>query len=286
MKKLKYSGGILIFVLEKLRKLGLSGYEAQAFVALLKLGDAEAGEIASRANIPMGRIYNVLSNLEEFHLIRIQDTRPKKYVSVEPAVALPRLLMNKQEEFKRASTELDELVNDLTSELAGIKPKRSTKTFWTVAIGENSIDLLRECIIGARKEVLFFMASRKTSERLKHKIQIDKLPGVLNAIHDALEKGIDVKAILNKEVDFSEVEGSSTVRDLIMHMGTGFNCRLAAVPATPFHIIDRENVMLEMLNPLDPDELFALINIKDAQLAQELTNKFFTIWEKAQPYGG
>lgn len=286
MKNYKYGGEILILVIEKLKKLGLSGYEAQAFVALLKLGDAEAGEIASRAKIPMGRIYNVLSSLEEFHLIRAQDTRPRKYMCVDPAAALPMLLMNKQEEFKRASTEMDEMANELASELMGIKPKRSAKIFWTVAIGDNSQDLLRECIIGAQKEVLFFMASRKTSERLKNKIQNEKLPDVLNAIYNALKKGIDVKAILNQEVDFSELEESSTIKNLMMHMGAGFNCRMAAIPATPFHIIDRENVLLEMLNPLAPDELFALINIRDAKLAEELREKFFTIWENAEPYTG
>lgn len=286
MNKFKYTGEILILVIEKLRKLGLSGYEAQAYIALLKLGDAEANEVAGRAKIPMGRIYNVLSSLEEFHLIRAQDTRPRKYACVEPAAALPRLLKNKQEEFKRASAEMDELANDLESELTGIKPKRSAKTFWTVAIGENSLDLLRECIIGAHKEVLFFMASRKTSERLKHKIRNEKLPDIINAIYDALKKGIDVKAILNEEVDFSELEGSSTIKNLMTYMGTGFNCRLAAIPATPFHIIDRENVLLEMLNPLAPDQLFALINIRDAKLAEELRTKFFTIWEKAEPYTG
>ncbi len=273
-------------MIEKLKILGLSGYEAQAYVALLKIGDAEAGEIAGRAKIPMGRIYNVLSSLEEFHLIRAQDTRPRKYACVEPAAALERLLKNKQEEFKRTSAEMNELANELTSELAGIKPKKSAKTFWTVAIGENSLDLLRECLIGAQKEALFFMAPRMTSERLKHKIKIEKLPGVISAIHDALKMGIDVKVILNQEVDFSEIESSSSIKDLMMHMGEGFNCRMAAIPATPFHIIDRENVLLEMLNPLAPDEIFALINIRDNKLAEELRKKFFAIWEKAESYTG
>ncbi len=286
MKKFKYTGEILILVIEKLKILGLSGYEAQAYIALLKLGDAEAGEIAGRAKIPMGRIYNVLSSLEEFRLIRAQDTRPRKYACVEPEAALERLLKNKQEEFKRASAEMNELANELTSELAGIKPKKSAKTFWTVAIGENSLDLLRECITGAQKEALFFMASRMTSERLKYKIKIEKIPGVISAIHDALKKGIDVKVILNEEVDFSEIESSSSIKNLMMHMGEGFNCRLAAIPATPFHIIDRENVLLEMLNPLAPDEIFALINIRDTKLAEELRKKFFTIWEKAEYYTG
>lgn len=275
-----------MLVIEKLKKLGLSGYEAQAYIALLKLGDTEATELAGKAKIPMGRIYNVLSSLEEYHLIRAQDTRPRKYVCVEPAAALERLLKNKQEDFKRVSREMDEMANELASELTGIKPNRSAKIFWTVAIGDNSQDLLRECIIGAHKEVLFFMASRKTSERLKHKIQNEKLPDIINAIYDALKKGIDVKAILNQEVDFSELEESSTIKNLMIHMGTGFNCRMAAIPATPFHIIDRENVLLEMLNPLAPDELFALINIRDAKLAEELREKFFTIWENAEPYTG
>lgn len=273
-------------MIEKLRKLGLSGYEAQAYISLLKLGDAEANEIAGIAKIPMGRIYNVLSSLEEFHLIRAQDTRPRKYVCVEPAAALERLLKNKREEFTRASMEMDELASELSSELTGIKPKKSAKTFWTVAIGNNSIDLLRECIISANKEVLFFMASQKTSERLKHKIKIEKLPGILSAIHDVLKKGVDVKAILNEEVDFSEVERSTSIKNLMMHMGEGFNCRMAAIPATPFHIIDKENVLLEVLNPLAPDDLFALINIRDVKLAEELRGKFFTIWEKAEPYTG
>ncbi len=273
-------------VIEKLKKLGLSGYEAQAYVTLLKLGDTEANEIAGKAGIPMGRIYNVLSSLEEYHLIHVQETRPRKYACVEPAAAIERLLKNKREEFKRASLEMGEMANELASELTGIKPKRSARIFWTVAIGDNSQELLRECITGAQNEVLFFMASRRTSERLKQKIQNEKLMDIINAIYDALKKGIDVKAILNQQVDFSELEESSTIKNLLMHMGTGFNCRMAAIPATPFHIIDRENVLLEMLNPLSPDELFALINIRDSKLAEELREKFFTIWENAEPYTG
>ena len=100
-------------MIEKLRKLGLTGYEAQAFVALLKLGDAEANEIANRAKIPIGRIYSVLSNLEDLRLIYAQDTRPRRYECAEPSTALERLSKNKQEEFKRACEEVEMLTNDL-----------------------------------------------------------------------------------------------------------------------------------------------------------------------------
>ncbi len=273
-------------MIEKLRKLGLTGYEAQAFIALLKLGDAEANEIANKAQIPMGRIYSVLSNLEEYRLIRIMDTRPRRYACVEPTAALDRMLKNKNEELKRTSAEIETLAHDLVSELSGVKTAKVTKSFWTVAIADKSEELVQECILGAQNEILFFMASRTTSERLRKKLSIEKYPGIISAIQEALKKGTEVKAILNKDVDFTVVEDSSGIKKLMAHMGNEFNCRLAAIPATPFHIIDRESVLLQMLNPLAPDELFAVVNIRDTKLAEELREKFFTIWEKAETYSG
>ncbi len=273
-------------MIEKLKKLGLTGYEAQAYIALLELGDAEADEIASKARIPMGRIYGVLSDLEEYRLVRAQDTRPRRYACVEPSAALQRLIKNKHEELKRTGAEMEALANDLVSELSVVKTTTPTKSFWTVAIGDKSEELVQECILAARKEILFFMASRTTSERLKNKLKIEKFPGIISSVHEALNKGTDIKAILNKGVDFSVIEDSSAIKRLLEHMGNEFNCRLAAIPTTPFHIIDRESVLLQMLNPLDPDELFAVVNIRDTKLAEELRKKFFAIWERAETYPG
>ncbi|MCX9012202.1 MAG: hypothetical protein OIN66_13905 [Candidatus Methanoperedens sp.] len=272
-------------MIEKLRKLGLTGYEAQAFVALLKLGDAEANEIAAKAKIPMGRIYNVLSDLEEFRLIRAQDTRPRKYACVEPSTALERLLKNKQEELEREGEEIGALANNLTSELTGLRTNRSARTFWTVAIGEEkSRELVRECISGSQKELLFFMAPKMTSERLKKELMKEEHLDIVNALYETIKKGVEVKIILNKDVDFSLLEDYPAVKQLLKHMGNEFNCRLATIPATPFDIIDRENILLQMLNPLAPDEVFAVVNIRDTKLAEELRKKFFTIWEKAEAY--
>ena len=104
-------------MIEKLKKIGLTSYESRAYLALLKLGDAGADEIAMNANIPMGRIYNVLSVLEEARIIRAQETRPRKYGCIEPAAALERLSKIKQEELKQKAGEIEALVNELASEL-------------------------------------------------------------------------------------------------------------------------------------------------------------------------
>lgn len=276
----------LSLVLEKLKKLGLTSYESSAYLALLKLGNAGADEIAINAKIPMGRIYNVLSNLEETHLIRAQDTRPKRFACVEPAAALERLSRNKQDELRQVSEDIERLANDLKSELSSVEARKTEKSFWTVAIGEQSHELIRESISGSQKELLFFMASRMTSERLRKDLMNEDHLQILKVLYETIKKGVEVRVILNKGVDFSLIEDYPIVKKLMMHMGKEFNCRLATIPATPFDIIDGENVLLQMLNPLNPEELFAVVNIRDAKLAGELRKKFFAIWEKAEAYSG
>lgn len=276
----------LSIVLEKLKKLGLTGYESSAYLALLKLGDAGADEIANNAKIPMGRIYNVLSSLEEGHLIRAQDTRPRRYVCVEPAAALERLSKTRHEELTQASVELEKLVSDLKSELSGVEPRKPDKTFWTVAISEESHELVRECISGSQKELLVFMAPKMTSERLKKDLMKESHAGILKAIYEAVKRGVEIKIILNRDVDFSLLEEYPVVKQMLAYMGDKFNCRFAAIPATPFDIIDSENVLLQMQNPINPEELFAVVNIRDTKLAEELRKKFFAIWDKAEAYSG
>ena len=273
-------------MIERLKKLGLTSYESQAYIALIKLGDAEADEIAQNAKIPMGRIYNVLSGLEEAHLVRAQDTRPRRYACVDPAIALTRLSTAKQEELRQASQEIQALAGDLTNELSGVVSRKTEKSFWTVAIGKKSHELIREIISGSRKELLFFMASKMTSERIRKELLKEDYVEIMTALYDAIKLGVEVKVILNNDVDFNKLEDSPIVKKMMIHIGKEFNCRLATIPATPFDIIDGENVLLQMLNPLNPDELFAVVNIRDAKLAEELRNKFFTIWDKAEVYCG
>jgi sugar-specific transcriptional regulator TrmB len=273
-------------VLEKLKKLGLTSYESSAYLALLKLVDSEADEIADNAKIPMGRIYNVLSSLEEAHLIRAQDTRPRRYACVEPAAALERLSKTRQDELTQASVELENLVSNLKSELSGVEPRKPDKTFWTVALSEESHELVRECISGSQKELLVFMAPKMNSERLKKDLMQENHAGVLKALYEAIKRGVEIKIILNNDVDFSLLEDYPIVKQMLAHMGDKFNCRFAAIPATPFDIIDSESVLLQMLNPISPEELFAVVNIRDTKLAKELRKKFFALWEKAEAYSG
>ena len=72
--------------------IGLSKYEACAYLALLGHDDSTAVEIADRASVPRQRIYDVLVSLRDKGLIVIRDGRPARHSARPPSIALPAML--------------------------------------------------------------------------------------------------------------------------------------------------------------------------------------------------
>ena len=94
-------------LVEALRKLGLTEYEARAYIAIVELGEAEAFEIARRSGVPRTRIYDILSRLEHSGLIqKIRGSRPALYASIPPERSLEHL---KEKLFEEVSQAIDKL---------------------------------------------------------------------------------------------------------------------------------------------------------------------------------
>ncbi len=77
-------------ILKSLEALGIKGYEAKAYLELLRIGEETAPKIASRAGIPLPRVYDVLESLCRKGLIEIKAGRPRKYRALPPSIALTR----------------------------------------------------------------------------------------------------------------------------------------------------------------------------------------------------
>src|SRR5574341_1503211 len=92
----------------------------------------------------------------------------------------------------------------------------------------------------------------------------------IHSLNNSLKKGANVKVIFNKDVDISSLVDLPAIKQLFMHRGDKFNARLAAIPSTPFNVIDGETVILRTQDPLNPEELSAVANIRDTKLAEEL----------------
>lgn len=77
-------------MIDRLVNLGLSSYEATAYLTLLRRGEASPVEVATKAKIPKQRVYDVLSSLHSKGFCLMRETTPKSYAAVDPKIALTR----------------------------------------------------------------------------------------------------------------------------------------------------------------------------------------------------
>src|SRR5437764_7680535 len=72
--------------------LGLTGYEAGAYVALTRRGRATGAEVARLAGLPRQRIYDVLDGLVGRGVATVEPGRPAYYTAVAPDRAVGMLV--------------------------------------------------------------------------------------------------------------------------------------------------------------------------------------------------
>src|ERR1700676_277220 len=100
--------------LQSLLDLGLTGYEASAYVALTRRGRATGAEVAQIAGLPRQRIYDVLGGLVSHGVATITPGRPARYTAVPPATALEQLLDRQRARLVRLEREVADTVSRLT----------------------------------------------------------------------------------------------------------------------------------------------------------------------------
>jgi len=132
-----------------LRKLGLTDYEARAYVNLLSLGWASALKICRTSGIPYSRVYGVLSRLRERGWIEVQGGRPARYTARPPAEALKIFLADEERRLRRM---VDEAVRRL--EQVGGRADVGKPDVWIIRDPAGVLRRAVEMVARAESEVL------------------------------------------------------------------------------------------------------------------------------------
>ncbi|WP_461460950.1 TrmB family transcriptional regulator [Methanobrevibacter sp.] len=93
-------------IIESLKVLGLSSYEALAYYSLNSMIEAKATEISEKSNIPRTKIYSVLKSLTKKGYIETDFGHPNIYSAVNPSII-----------FKNEKEKLIEKLNNSENEL-------------------------------------------------------------------------------------------------------------------------------------------------------------------------
>jgi sugar-specific transcriptional regulator TrmB len=132
-----------------LKRLGLSSYEAQVFIALQRVGQGSARDVDRITEVPRSQVYGAAENLEERGLIDVQQSEPIQYRAVELSEARNRLRDRLDTAEERAFSYLESARNELGGE------EESREDIWTVEGRATITDRLVRLAREADERVIF-----------------------------------------------------------------------------------------------------------------------------------
>lgn len=133
--------------LERLQDLGLTQYEAQTLVNLLRLGTGTAQDITRVDGVPRTRVYEAADRLHELGFIDIQHTTPRKFTIVSKETIVRTLNGKRESTISELSASLDEI--------GPAQPQREQFGVWTVTGREATASRIEEFVDEATDQVVY-----------------------------------------------------------------------------------------------------------------------------------
>ncbi|MGQ9564970.1 MAG: TrmB family transcriptional regulator [Candidatus Bathyarchaeales archaeon] len=133
-----------------LRELGLTEYETETYLALLRGGMLTASEVSEQSNVPYSKIYETLNALEKKGWIEAEHGRPSKYFPKSPIEALAITKLQFEEKLsnweKTITTELQPLFEQ--------REIREKPDIWILRGELNVLAKLQEMVGTVKNEIM------------------------------------------------------------------------------------------------------------------------------------
>lgn len=152
---------------------GLNVYETKVWLALLSVGIASAGKVATISGVPRSRTYDVLESLEKRGFALAKLDKPVKYLGVKPNVILEKLKNNVEKDAKDKILSLTKIkktneyekINSLYNE--GMSPIKKEDISASLKGKSNISNQLREILQNAKNEVIVCSSAEDMNSKLK-----------------------------------------------------------------------------------------------------------------------
>ena len=228
-----------------LRSTGLNQYEAQAYASLLLFGEATAGELSNRAEVPRPRVYDIISRLEKKGFVVVEPGRPVKYRAVPPKQAIQSYLQLKEEEFKAEQERIRSIAEQLDREHSQKSHRDSEKGVWVLNTDNVLRTSIQNVISEAQENVIITVSPEFLGEYGNT---------IIPALQQAAAKGVNVTVVTPKSMrgTFAVGEDAEVVE--------------SNVELPPSILVDDKTVVIAM-----PDESKAML-VDHPEFARTLKN--------------
>lgn len=250
---------------QRLIDLGLTSYEAKAYLALVRRDSSTPADVARLARVPRQRIYDVLATLVQKGLVSQRPGPPAKYAASAPDFAIERLLLRRREELAELERNSLEMIEALKLTFAEGQKERDPLEYIEVlrdrrAINERFAELQK----GLEREILVFTKppyARSPQENVEG----------LAITHTHTARSV---------YEFSALADPEFIAGVRSFIEAGEEARFVESLPLKLVIVDETIVMFGMEDPVAGSTQLTLAVVEHRALAQLLKVAFEAFWQQ------
>lgn len=247
----------------QMTRLGLTSYEAKAYLTLIRRDSFTAAQVARQSGLPRQRIYDVLGSLVQKGLAVSRPGNVVKYAATAPELAVDQLLTAHRDDLSRMEREARQMVNDLKPAYEAGQEKTDPLEYIEVLRDRRAInERFAELQGNVKKEILVFTKPPYATPPQEN------VEG-LEVIQDHEARSL---------YEFSVFDEVAVMRGVQRFVEAGEQARF--VPELPLKlvIIDETIVMFGMEDPVAGSSDLTIVVVEHKSLAKVLKTAFDAIW--------
>ncbi len=219
-----------------LKSIGLTEYEAKAYLTLARYGVLTAEKVSKLGAIPLPRVYDTIMELRKKGLVLVGKSRPKKFRPIEARRAIENFIEYQESLRKKQMQEMRDkaqsIVADISAEETAVVAEDMMEV-WSIE-RKNSINKMFDDVkTNAKKEILVFSGD------------LSWLNDAKNVVRTLVKRGIKFKILVkspgrNQQI----VKNIKEAQRCGAEVKTGYEGDLRA------HIVDNKLAAIVRKNPL------------------------------------
>lgn len=251
--------------IERLGRLGLTSYEARAYVALVRRDSFTAAQVARTAGLPRQRIYDVLASLVDKGLASTRPGNVVKYAALAPDLAVERLVASRRAEMAALEHDAGDVIGRLAPEFRAGRAHSDPLEYIEVLRDRGAInERFAELQAGVKREILVFTK-----------------PPYATPPQENVE-GIEISRshIARSVYELSVLDDPAAAAGVRRFVAAGEEARFVEQVPLKLVIIDEATVMFGLQDPMAGPEELTIMVVEHPALAKTLKLAFNGVWDR------
>lgn len=248
----------------QLTRLGLTSYEAKAYLTLIRRDSFTAAQVARQSGLPRQRIYDVLGSLVQKGLAAARPGNVVKYAATPPELAIELLLASHRDQLAQMERDAQLMVTDLKPAFEAGQEHTDPLEYIEVLRDKRAInERFAELQAAVKREILVFT---KPPYATPPQENVEGLEVIQT--HEA-----------RSLYEFSVFDDPAVARGVQRFVEAGEQARF--VPSLPLKlvIIDETIVMFGMEDPVAGSSELTIVVVEHQSLAKVLKTAFNSVWD-------